>query len=152
MEQYLSTMHDKNPLVFALLAFTLSLIPLFTMLSLVDGPDLQNEELSMLGEWFPYFVIAFIPALETLICQAFPALLIEMFSLSSRYRIVAITFPFMLGHYIPDIALASLVNGATGGLILGVCYLVCQRRSHCYAMLVTLIVHGAHNAVALALS
>jgi hypothetical protein len=151
MEQYFSDIHEKNPFIFIGLAFVASLIPSVFMLSFVDAPDLKNGQLSVLGNLFPYFVIFLIPVLETIVCQAFPALLIDIFSLAAPIRILVITLPFAFGHIIPDLPLPSFINGISGGLILGICYLVCQRKSHYYAILVTIFVHAAHNAVALAL-
>ena len=151
MEQYFSDVHEKNPLVFVALALVASLIPTVFMLSFVDAPDLKNGKLSGLGDYFPFFVVLFGPALETIACQALPALLIDIFSVAARFRILAITLPFALGHIVPNLLIPSLINGFTGGLVLGICYLVCQRKSHWYAILVTLAVHAAHNAVALAL-
>lgn len=152
MEQYFDDIHEKKPIIFVVLVFVTSLIPSVLMQSFVDAPDLKNGKLSILGELFPLFVIFFVPALETMACQALPALLIDIFSVPAQFRIIAITFPFALGHIVPNLVIPSLINGLSGGLILGVCYLVCQRKSHWYAILVTLAVHAAHNAVALALS
>ena len=151
MEQYFSDIHEKNPIFFVALVFVVSLIPSILMLSFVEAPDLKNGKLSALGELFPFFVIFLIPALETMACQALSALLIDVFSAPARIRIIAITLPFAFGHVIPDSVIPSLINGISGGLILGTCYLVCQRKSCSYAILVTIFVHAAHNAVALAL-
>lgn len=152
MEQYFSHIHEKKPILFVGLAFITSLIPSILLQSFVDAPDLKNGELSVLGELFPYFVIFLVPALETMVCQALPAILMDIFSLAAQFRVVAITLPFAFGHIVPNLVIPSLINGIAGGLILGVCYLVCQRKSHWYAILVTVFVHAAHNAVSLALS
>lgn len=151
MEQYFTNIHEKNPFIFVALAVVTSLIPSVLMQSFVDGPDLKNGKLSGLGAVFPYFVIFLIRALETLICQALPALLLDILCVPAPTRIIAITLPFAFGHVMPDLVIPSLINGISGGLILGICYLVCQRKSCCYAIVVTLFVHAAHNAAALAL-
>lgn len=151
MEQYFSDIHEKNPIFFVALACAIFLIPTALMLSFVAAPDLKSKELSVLGELFPYFVIFLVPAVETVACQALPALLIDIFSVPARIRIIAITLPFAFGHIIPNLVIPSLINGVSGGLILGICYLVCERKSRYYAILVTIFVHAAHNAAALAL-
>ncbi|WP_332879788.1 hypothetical protein [Massilia sp. S19_KUP03_FR1] len=119
MERYFSGIHEKNQFIFIGLAFVASLIPSVFMLWFVDAPDLKNGQLSILGNFFPYFVIFFIPVFETIVCQAFPALLIDIFSLNAPIRILVITLPFSLGHIVPDLPISSFVNGISGGLILG---------------------------------
>jgi hypothetical protein len=88
---------------------------------------------------------------ETLACQSLPALLLDISSAPARVRIFAITLPFAVGHIMPNLVIPSLINGISGGLILGICYLVCLRKSWWYAIFVTIVVHAAHNAAALAL-
>lgn len=151
MEQYFSNFHEKKPVIFIVLAFIVSLIPSLLMQPFFQAPDLTNGNLSALGDLFPYFVIFFVPILETLACQALPALIIDIFDVPTRIRIAAITVPFAAGHIIPSLVFPSLINGISGGLILGICYLVCQRKSCTYAILITILVHGAHNAMALAI-
>lgn len=152
MENFLIEQHMKRPCIFIVLIFSLSLVS-STLISLIaDAPDLRNGQLASLGEWFPYFVIFFLPAIETFLCQLIPALVIDIYSLSTLNRITAITLPFALGHIIPGLLVPSIVNGISGGFILGMCYLVCQRKSNFYAFLVTDLVHSAHNAVAISLS
>ncbi len=150
MEQYFSRIHEKNPILFIGLIFLISLIPSVFILS-NNAPDLRHGQLAVLGNFFSFFVIAVVPVLETFACQAFPALLMDIFLISKNVRTILITIPFALGHIIPNQAIPSLINGISGGLILGICYLVCQRRSHSYAIIVTIFVHSAHNAVSLVL-
>lgn len=151
MEIYLSKMHERMPVFFVGLAIICSFIPSILMLAFVEPPDLKNGKLSGLGEFFPYVVIFLLPAIETLLFQALPSLLLEMFSAGKFARVVCITLPFALGHIMPGSVIPSFINGISAGFILGVCYLSCLNKSHYYAIFITLFVHAVHNGVTLAI-
>lgn len=151
MENYFRNFHDRNFSLFFVVTFALSLAPMLVLLPFFDAPDLKNGQMAILGESFPLFVILIIPAVETLIFQSFPVFLLDIFPARSAVRLGMVSLPFALGHIVPNLLFPSLINGITGGVILGLFYLICRHRSHYHAMVATFAIHASHNATALGL-
>lgn len=149
MEQHLKYFHDRNFPLFFVITFLTSVVPTIVLFPLFEAPDLKNGQLSALGDLFPVFIVLIAPAVETLLMQWFPAFLFDIFPVRSATRIALITMPFALGHIVPTLVIPSLINGMTGGAILGTFYLVCRNKTHYHAIAATFAIHAGHNAVAL---
>lgn len=150
MENSLQKFHDRNFILFFSAFFLLSLPPPIILSYFVDAPDLKNNQLSILGDLFPLFVILLIPTVETLAFQALPSVIFDFYTFRPYVKYFIISFPFAIGHVVPELMIPSLINGAVGGIVLGIFYLSCRHKSHSHAIAATIAIHAAHNAAAMA--
>jgi hypothetical protein len=107
------------------------------------------ENIAGFGSYYPFFIILFFPMVETLLFQALPAVVSQIYIRQQVWRWLIIVVPFGLAHYNSEAISGTLFNGLTGGIILGYIYLKYMERSHCRAMLVTWSLHAATNACAI---
>jgi hypothetical protein len=90
----------------------------------------------------------FFPWIETLLFQALPAVIGQIYIRQPVWRWLIIVVPFGLAQYDPSVAVGTLFNGLGVGVILGYAYLKYMPHSHYRAILVTWMLHAAGNACA----
>jgi len=113
-----------------------------------EAERMLREALGLFGRYHLFFLIGFLPWIETLLFQALPAVIGQIYIRQPVWRWLIIVVPFGLVHYDPSAVLGTLFNGLSGGVILGYAYLKYMPRSHYRAMLVTWMLHAAGNACA----
>lgn len=62
-----------------------------------------------------------------------------------------IVAPFTAAHLTPELAMLDFVNGLSGALALGMCFMIAAKRSYPYAFVATALLHFLHNAFAFVL-
>lgn len=114
-----------------------------------EAERMRLEFLDLFGRYYPFFIIAFLPWIETLLFQALPAVIGQIYIRQPVWRWLIVVVPFGLAHYDPSAVAGMLLNGLCGGFILGYVYLKYMPRSHYLAMLLTWMLHAASNGCAL---
>jgi hypothetical protein len=118
--------------------------------ALQSGYLLNDELAKVTGKYTLFLLALFFPFIETLLWQFLPALIGQIYVKTAWMRWMLIVLPFALMHYASEAPLASLLNGFSGGIILGWMYLRYMNESHYKAMLLTFLLHAANNMLAFA--
>jgi hypothetical protein len=111
-----------------------------------EAERLLRETVALFGRYHVFFLVVFGPWLETLLGQALPAVIGQVYIRQPVWRWLIIVVPFGLCHYESSAVVGSLFNGLGGGIILGYVYLKYMPRSHYRAILVTWMLHASANA------
>lgn len=109
----------------------------------------NSEVLNGAGKYAPFLLGLLSPLIETLLSQALPALIGQMYLKRLYQRWLIIVIPFSLLHFAAAAPLASLLHGFFGGLILGYMYFRYMDKSHYKAILMTWLLHSSINLLAL---
>jgi hypothetical protein len=107
---------------------------------------MHQELLAVFGRHYPFFLIALFPWIETLLFQALPAVIGQIYISQPAWRWLILAVPFGLVHYDSSAVVGSLFGGLSGGVILGYSYLRYMPSSHFLPMLVTWLLHALANA------
>lgn len=134
---------------FLLLMLVLTGMVAGKLVGLHEMERISREITELFGRYYPFFLIVFLPWIETLLFQALPAVIGQIYIQQPVWRWVIIVVPFGLAHYDPSAVVGTLFNGFSGGVIFGYIYLKYMPRSHYRAMLVTWMLHAAANACAI---
>ena len=113
-----------------------------------EAERMHREAVELFGRYHLFFLIGFFPWIETLLFQALPAVIGQIYIRQPVWRWLIIVVPFGLAHYDSSAVLGTLFNGFTGGVIFSYTYLKYMPRSHFRAMLVIWMLHAAANACA----
>lgn len=113
-----------------------------------EAERILREAVELFGRYHLFFLVGFFPWIETLLFQALPVVIGQIYIRQPVWRWLIIVVPFGLAHYDSSAVVGTLFNGLSGGVILGYAYLKYMPRSHYRAMLVTWMLHAAGNACA----
>lgn len=101
------------------------------------------------GTYAPFLIGLFFPFIETLLLQALPAIIAQIYIELLWQRWALVVVPFALLHVQSVAPLASLVHGFSGGFVMGYMYIRYMNESHHKAICMTWLLHATHNLIAL---
>lgn len=136
----------EHMFLFVVCAIVLAIAPQPLLDEFTPHSEVLATVQRLLGSVFPLFAIVLGPLAETLLLQALPHQLGERYLKSEAARLTLLILPFALGHVTAEAPLLGFINGVWGGVLLGLCYRAFASQSTLQAILLTTLIHAAHNA------
>lgn len=149
LENFFFRLHQKSRPLFFILLLLASTIPFVASYLF---PDDRPGLIDQLGYIKYFLALVYAPLFETLILQHIPVRFCARKGLVGWRCMAIVIAPFVLAHISLSFSPLPLLNGLSGGTVLGICYLTCSKLSWRYAFAITAALHFFHNIIALILA